>query len=60
MGQEGNALVFLTPSETAYVDFIRLNKGMNLECYPTPSAPCVRDSARSIICQERSVSTEDS
>lgn len=53
MGQEGRALLFLTPNETSYIEFLRLNKGLTLQCYPNPPAPCVRDHARSIISQDR-------
>jgi ATP-dependent RNA helicase DDX55/SPB4 len=53
MGQEGHSLLFLTPSETSYVEFLRLNKGLVLESYPCPTAPCLRDRARTIICQDR-------
>ena len=53
MGQEGHSLLFLTPSETSYVEFLRLNKGLALQSYPCPTAPCLRDRARTIICQDR-------
>jgi ATP-dependent RNA helicase DDX55/SPB4 len=53
MGQEGRALILLTPSEASYVEFLRLNKGLMLQPYPTLHAPCVRDQARDTIAQER-------
>jgi ATP-dependent RNA helicase DDX55/SPB4 len=55
MGQEGHSLLFLTPSETSYVEFLRLNKGLALQSYPCPTAPCLRDRARTIICQDRAL-----
>lgn len=53
MGQEGKALIMLTPSETCYVEFLRLNKGLTLQTYPTPNAPCMRDQARELLANDR-------
>ena len=53
MGQEGQALIFLTENEACYVDFLRLNKGLELQCYSTPAAPCVREQARNLIAMDR-------
>lgn len=53
MGQEGQALIFLTENEACYVDFLRLNKGLALECYPSPPTHCVRERARDLVALDR-------
>jgi ATP-dependent RNA helicase DDX55/SPB4 len=53
MGSDGQALLFLTPSEASYVDFLRINKGLKLQPYPISPAPCVRDRARSLIGKDK-------
>lgn len=56
MGREGQALIFLTPNEASYVDFLRFSKGLTLQPYPyTLHAPSVRDQARDLVAKERLV-----
>lgn len=53
MRREGKALIMLTPRENSYVEFMRLNKGLTLQSYPNPCAPCVRAQARDLIAKDR-------
>ena len=60
MGLEGNAILLLLPSETAYVEFLGLNQGVSLEPWGVPALEGRSTLSRvvQLACKERYVCSQ--